>query len=140
MAESQPEGGQRLHRGTKRNWMLSRRKILLSIGLLLSIVLVSVAAILSMLHRLEARSATFQPPMTDLELQRILPQDPVLDAAPQLDGLHYRQHIDLKADGYLPADQQSSDARAPLSHVLILQSGNLRAESPSPLRPASQTQ
>lgn len=140
MAESQPEGTQRLHRGMKRDRMLPRRKILLGIGFLLSIILLSVAAILVLLHRVEARSASFQPPMTDLELQRILPPDPVLDAAPQLEGLHYREHVDLKADGYSPNDHQRSEAGAPLSRVLILQNGNLRAETPSPLRSASQTQ
>lgn len=138
MAENQPEGVQRLLRGANFKRMLRRRKVVFGIGLLLGIVVVCVTAILIMLQRLEARNASFQPPMTALERQRLLPPDPVLDSAPKLDGLRYRQQVELKVEGYAPEDERS-EREEPLSRTLILQHEDLHADAHSDLRPAAQT-
>ncbi|MGH8415700.1 MAG: hypothetical protein ACRER8_00165 [Pseudomonas sp.] len=138
MAENQPEGVQTLPRGANFKRMLRRRKVVFGIGLLLGIVVVCVTAILIMLQRLEARNASFQPPMTALERQRLLPPDPVLDSAPKLDGLRYRQQVELKVEGYAPEDERS-EREEPLSRTLILQHEDLHADAHSDLRPAAQT-
>jgi type II secretory pathway component PulM len=84
-----------------------RRRMMLGVGLLLSVVVLCVAAILLMLQRLEARNASFQPPMTALERQRMLPQDPVLDAAPQIEGLRYGKSPAV-SDDFPPLEVQQA--------------------------------
>lgn len=140
MAESQPEGARGLPQGANFKRMLRQRKVMLGVGLLLCIVVVCVTAILTMLQRLEARNASFQPPMTALERERLLPPDPVLDAAPKLDGLRYRQQVELKVEGGSPAEGENQHGQGPLSHALILQHEDLHADAHSGLRAAAQTQ
>jgi hypothetical protein len=123
MAESQPGSieGSAAHATPK--VMPRRRKAMVCIGALLSIVMVCVAAIVIMLQRLEARNASFQPPMTELERQRLLPPDPILDTAPRLNGLRYGQQVEPGAGsdpgGYSPVEHDPSQAQGALSHALM---------------------
>lgn len=112
---------------------------MLGIGLLLCVVVACVAAIVTMLQRLETRNATFQPPMTALERQRLLPKDPVLDTAPRLDGLRYGDQVEIKAAEFSPVEDAAHDEHPPLSHAMILQTQELHADTHSDLHPARQT-
>ncbi|WP_296254616.1 MULTISPECIES: hypothetical protein [unclassified Pseudomonas] len=140
MAENQSEGIRVTAQGAHTRRMLRRRKVVLGVALLLAIVIVCVTAIGFMLQRLESRNASFQPPMTALERQRLLPPDPVLDAAPRLDGLRYRQQVERKVEGYAPVDVERADVQGPLSPALMLDGGNLHADAHSGLRPGMRSQ
>jgi len=143
MADQQPESASERSQGTDHRQMLRRRKVMLGMGLLLGVVVICIAAVLTMLHRLEARNASFQPPMTALERQRLLPQDPVLNATPRLDGMRYRDQVEIKSGEFSPAepaDDEPQDDHSPLSHVLILQAGDLHADAHMDARPARHTQ
>lgn len=139
MAASQPERTRGFTQGAKFKRMPRRRKVMLGVSLLLVVAVVCVAAILVMLHRLEARNAAFQPPMTALERQRLLPSDPVLDTAPRLEGLRYRQQGELKAEGFSPVESVDAEDQGPANHLLLLHGGNLHADAHSGLRPVIQS-
>jgi len=109
--------------------VLRRRKVMIGIGALLSIAAVCVAAILLMLQRLEARNASFQPPMTELERQRLLPPDPILEAAPKLEGLRYGQQVEIDSANLVPAEHDPSQAQGSLSRALMQRRQQLHAES-----------
>lgn len=66
-----------------------RRKVMIGLGGLLGIVVVGAATIITMLEQLEIRNASFRPPMTSLERERLLPPEPVLEVKPQVEGLRY---------------------------------------------------
>jgi hypothetical protein len=116
-----------------------RRRMLLGIGMLLAVVVLCVAAILIMLQRLEARNASFQPPMTSLERQRMLPQDPVLEAAPQIDGLRYGKQPGAAVDDFPPLEAQPV-SHEPLGQDSMIDGENLHANSTEGLRHASSLQ
>lgn len=99
--------------------LIRRRRLVLALGALLGVVVICCAAIVIMLQRLETRNANFQPPMTALERQRLLPADPVLDAAPRLEGLRYG------AEGDSPAQPTVMQQAAQLSHVPLTQMSGL---------------
>ncbi|RJX82560.1 hypothetical protein [Pseudomonas sp. LS-2] len=125
MADQQPDA-QKLQQGMDVEQIVRRRKVMLGVGVLLAIVVVCVTAIGIMLHRLEARNAAFQPPMTALERQRMLPPDPVLDAAPSTDGLRYGRPADVSLDNYTTVDPQPSPV--PLKGYLMLKGNNLQGD------------
>ena len=112
---------------------------MLCVGVLLGIVVVCVAIIVTMLQRLETRNASFQPPMTALERQRLLPQDPVLDAAPRIEGLRYGNELQLRKAELSPSDD-AHQAKAPLSTILNLQTDNIRAVAHQHVPTANQVQ
>ncbi|OQR27130.1 hypothetical protein BWR59_28225 [Pseudomonas sp. Bc-h] len=128
MADSQPDT-HGLPEGIDIKRVLRRRKVMVCLGLLLAIVVVCVAAIVLMLQRLEARNASFQPPMTELERQRLLPQDPVLQAAPMIDGLRYGNQLDLKAGDITTPEDLQHVGHVPLSEAVMLQGNDLRADA-----------
>lgn len=78
-----------------------RRKVMIGVGCLLSIVVVGAATIVTMLEHLETRNASFRPPMTSLEREQLLPPEPVLEVKPQVEGLRYGAAI-------LPPNQTTS--------------------------------
>ncbi|HEY0287132.1 MAG TPA: hypothetical protein VGC62_09000 [Pseudomonas sp.] len=77
---------------------VSRRKVLLMLGILMLVVLICVAAIGLMLRRLEAQNASFHPPMTESEREQLLPPEPRLEVAPSVDGLRYGKQVGLQRD------------------------------------------
>jgi hypothetical protein len=77
---------------------LSRRKVMGMLGVLMLVALVCVAAIGAMLQRLEARNASFHPPMTQSERQLLMPDEPRLDVTPSVDGLRYGSQVDGMSD------------------------------------------
>ncbi|MFK3974009.1 hypothetical protein ACI2KS_25155 [Pseudomonas sp. NPDC087358] len=89
MADYLPDDAGKARRGNAFRRLIRTRKLLLGVAALLGVVAACVAVIALMLQKLETRSNAYQPPMTELERQRLLPADPVLDAAPRLDGLRY---------------------------------------------------
>lgn len=109
--------------------MIRRRRALWGLGSLLAIVVVCVAVIMMMLQRLEVRTANFQPPMTALERQRLLPQDPVLDAAPSLDGLRYGNETGSDAARYSIKEVEVQGGDVPLGQASILQQTHLHANA-----------
>mgnify|MGYP000043864515 CR=1 FL=1 len=129
MAESQPESAQRTAQMATVWKVLRRRKVMIGIGALLSIAAVCVADILLMLQRLEARNASFQPPMTELERQRLLPPDPILEAAPKLEGLRYGQQVEIDSANLVPVEHDPSQAQGSLSRALMQRRQQLHAES-----------
>lgn len=129
MAESQPESAQRTAQMATVWKVLRRRKVMIGIGALLSIAAVCVAAILLMLQRLEALNASFQPPMTELERQRLLPPDPILEAAPKLEGLRYGQQVELDSANLVPVEHDPSQAQGSLSRALMQRRQQLHADS-----------
>lgn len=116
-----------------------RRKVMLGVGLLMGVVVLCVAAILIMLQRLEARNASFQPPMTALERQRMLPQDPVLDAAPQIEGLRYGKQPVIGSDDFPPAGVQQV-SHGPLGQATQFGGENFHADTAAGLQHASHIQ
>jgi hypothetical protein len=118
--------------------MIRRRRVLWGVGSLLSVVVVCIAAMMSMLQRLEDRTANFQPPMTALERQRLLPKDPVLEAAPRLDGLRYGDEAGSDATRYSVKEVEAQGHDAPLGQTLILQQTHLHANAQDGLRSARQ--
>lgn len=68
---------------------LNRRKVLAMLGVLILVIVGCVAAIDLMLDGLEARNASFHPPMTPSERESLMPTEPRLDVAPSVDGLRY---------------------------------------------------
>ena len=128
MAEHQPTRAESVVAGANFSRMPRRRKVMLGIAALAGIAAVSVVTILIMLERFEAKSASFQPPMTALERQQLLPQDPVLNAAPKLDGLRYGHQVERTSEGYTPVKGDAEDAHGPLGHAMILRGEDLRAD------------
>lgn len=119
--------------------MTRQRKVMLGVGVLLATVLASVVAIAVMLERLEARNAAFQPPMTALERQRLLPHDPVLDATPKLDGLRYGDHQDPSAKDSGAAGERLHTEHAP-GEALMREGDAPHANAIERLHAASRTQ
>lgn len=118
--------------------MIRRRRVLWGVGSLLGVAMVCVAVIMVMLQRLEARTANFQPPMTALERQRLLPKDPVLDAAPRLEGLRYGDDAGTDPTHYSVKEVQAQGRDVPLGQTLIRHETDLHANAENSLRPASQ--
>jgi hypothetical protein len=118
--------------------MIRRRRVLWGVSSLMGVVVVCVAVITVMLQRLEARTASFQPPMTALERQRLLPKDPVLDAAPRLDGLRYRDEAGPDPAHYSVREVEEKEGDASLGQGLNLQETNLHANAQKDVRPAVQ--
>ncbi|MFJ3486272.1 hypothetical protein ACIPL1_23155 [Pseudomonas sp. NPDC090202] len=116
---------------------LRRRRLWVGCGLLLGIVVVCVAAIVIMLQRLEARNANFQPPMTALERERLLPAEPVLDTAPKIEGLHYGSQIQTDGDSLSPSARHAEFEHGLQEPLQILQNDDLHANSE--MHSASQT-
>ncbi|WP_346829979.1 hypothetical protein ABDX87_23245 [Pseudomonas abietaniphila] len=118
--------------------MIRRRRVLWGVGSLLGVVVVCVAVVVVMLQRLEARTANFQPPMTALERQRLLPKDPVLDAAPKLDGLRYGEEAGSDPAHYSVKEVEVQGRDVPLGQALMLHETDLHANVQHGLQPASQ--
>ena len=72
---------------------IRRRRVMLGVGLLLGVVAACAVTIVVLMQQLEVRNASFQPPMTASERQRLLPADPILHTAPQLEGIRYGNHV-----------------------------------------------
>ncbi|MDD1965275.1 hypothetical protein NPS29_08080 [Pseudomonas putida] len=138
MADYQPDARE-VPQGSDLRGDVRRRKVMMGVGLLMGIVVLCVAAILLMLQRLEARNASFQPPMTALERQRLLPPDPVLDTAPQIQGLRYGEQPGLIGDD-LVAPEVQHVSHGPLGQAPALEGGNLHADSAAGLQHASHLQ
>lgn len=138
MADYQPNARE-VPQGSDLGGDVRRRKVMLGAGLLLFIVVVCVAAILIMLQRLEARNAAFQPPMTALERQRLLPPDPVLDTAPQIQGLRYGQQSPLSSDD-LVEPQVEHVSHGPLGQAPVLEEQYLHVDSAAGLQHANHPQ
>lgn len=115
-----------------------RRRVLWGLSSLVGMVVVCVAVIMMMLQRLEARTANFQPPMTALERQRLLPKDPVLEAAPKLDGLRYGEEAGSDATHYSVKEAEAQPRDVPLGQTLLLQQTHLHANAQDGLRSARQ--
>jgi hypothetical protein len=118
--------------------MIRRRRVLWGVGSLLSVVVVCVAVVMVMLQRLETRTASFQPPMTALERQRLLPEDPVLEAAPKLDGLRYGDEAQSAPTHYSVKEVETQEHGAPLGQAMLLQQTHLHANTQDGLRSARQ--
>jgi hypothetical protein len=118
--------------------MIRRRWLMWCVGSLMGFIVVSVAAIVMMLQRIEAKNASFQPPMTALERQRLLPTDPVLDAAPKLDGLRYRDEAKSDPMHYSVKEVEARGGDEPLGQALLLHETNLHATAQNSLRRDSQ--
>jgi hypothetical protein len=138
MAESRPDA-QEVAQVLDAGRDVRRRKVLMGVGLLMGVVVLCVAAILIMLQRLEAKNASFQPPMTALERQRMLPQDPVLNAAPQIDGLRYGKQPAVGSDDF-PSPKVQPVSHEPLSEAFILENDRLHADAASGLQHTSHVQ
>lgn len=67
-----------------------RRKVMVMLAVLLLVVVLCVTAIGVMLQRLEAKNANFHPPMTSSERELLMPNEPLLDTTPSVDGLRYQ--------------------------------------------------
>lgn len=118
--------------------LIRRRRVLWGLSSLVGMVVVCVAVIMMMLQRLEARTANFQPPMTALERQRLLPKDPVLEAAPKLDGLRYGEEAGSDATHYSVKEVEAQPRDVPLGQALLLQQTHLHANAQDGLRSARQ--
>lgn len=138
MADYQPDARE-VPQGPDFRRDVRRRRVMLGVGLLTGVVVICVAAILLMLQRLEARNASFQPPMTALERQRLLPPDPILDAAPQIQGLRYGQQPAGGRDGWVGPEPQHPHHEL-LGQQPMLRDDDLHADSASGLQHASHLQ
>lgn len=132
MAHRQPNG-LGLPDSNDSRGVIRRRRVLWGLGSLMGIVVICVAIIMIMMQRLEARTASFQPPMTALERQRLLPNDPVLNAAPRLDGLRYGEEAGSDAIHY-----SVKEVDVPLGQALIIQQTHLHANAQDGLQSARQ--
>jgi hypothetical protein len=103
-----------------------RRKVFAGIGGLVCIAVIGGATIITMLQRLEARNANFQPPMTSLEREQLLPPEPVLEIRPQVDGLRYGAVIQA------PQPSTVDDPTSPVPSALAALPSQV--PPPSPLR------
>lgn len=103
-----------------------RRKVFAGIGGLVCIAVIGGATIITMLQRLEARNANFQPPMTSLEREQLLPPEPVLEIKPQVDGLRYGAVIQA------PQPATVEDQTSPMPTALAALP--FQVPPPSPLR------
>jgi hypothetical protein len=103
-----------------------RRKVFAGIGGLVCIAVIGGATIITMLQRLEARNANFQPPMTSLEREQLLPPEPVLEIKPQVDGLRYGAVIQAAQPATI--DDQTSPMPSALAALPF------QVPPPSPLR------
>lgn len=101
MAEKQPVSAVPLTDNSRRR-SSRRRLVMYAAGVLCAMAVVGVASIRIMLERLEARSASFQPPMTSLERQRLLPSDPVLQAPKMLENIRYGDKVGAEGGGLTP--------------------------------------
>jgi len=138
MADYQPDARE-VPQGPDFRRDVRRRRVMMGVGLLLGVVVLCVGAILVMLQRLEARNASFQPPMTALERQRLLPTDPVLDAAPTIQGLRYGEQPASDRDGWAGPEVQHA-SHEPLGLAPALEGDNLHAGSASGLQRANHLQ
>jgi len=93
------------------------RKVWAMAGVLLLSVLLCCAVIAWMLQGLEARHAAFQPPLSTLERERMLPPEPRLESRPKVDGIRYRQQAQQQLDGYGWVDRPQGIAHIPLKQA-----------------------
>lgn len=135
MADTQPEDTSAFRTDHVGARTIRRRKILLGLALLAGVVVVCIASIVLMLERLESRNASFQPPMTALERQRLLPQDPVLVASPKLEGLHYGDPPHVSKVG-APSGEEGHSAQDYMESTL-LRSQDLHVEAYQVVRPTN---
>ncbi|SEI76997.1 hypothetical protein [Pseudomonas sp. NFR16] len=125
MADTQPDVHE-IPQGRAASRLDVRRRALVGMGCLLGIVVICVGVIAYMLNHLETRRASVQPPMTALERARLLPPDPVLETAPRLDGLRYRDNDEPGIDGFSPSHTTERQVSPmPFNQTLIRQSGDL---------------
>lgn len=101
------------------------RKVWMMAGILALVVVLCFGVIAWMVFGLAARHAAFQPPMSSLERERLLPPEPRLEATPELDGLHYREQAEQQAGGYGWVDQPRGIAHIPIKQAqnILLQKG-----------------
>lgn len=101
------------------------RKVWLMAGILALVVLLCFGVIAWMVFDLEAEHAAFQPPMSALEREHLLQPEPRLEATPQMDGVHYREHAEQQADSYGWVDKSQGIAHIPVQQAqkIILQKG-----------------
>lgn len=138
MADYQPEAHD-APQGPDFRGDIRRRRVMMGVGLLMGVVVLCVAAIVVMLQRLEARNASFRPPMTALERQRLLPPDPILDAAPQIQGLRYGEQPASGRDEWVGPEVQHA-SHDPLGQAPTFTDDNLHADSASGLQRANHMQ
>lgn len=139
MADNQPTTAVDLVPHARFSRRVTRRALMLGVAALLGIVAGCAATILIMLERLETRNASFQPPMTALERQQLLPADPVLDTTPRLDGLRYGQGSDSAAQGYMPTGNSAAAQHNSLGHTALLHMHNEDLHATAQTRSVSQT-
>lgn len=135
MADTQPEDVFVLRADRVGARMIRRRKILLGLALLAAVVVVCITSIVLMLERLESRNASFQPPMTALERQRLLPEDPVLVASPKIEGLHYRDPPHVSKVGAVSGEQGHAQD---YMESTLLRAQDIHVQTYQVVRPASQ--
>lgn len=101
------------------------RKVWAIVGVLALVVLLCFGVIAWMVFGLEAQHAAFQPPMSTLERERLLPPEPRLEATPRIDGLHYREQAEQQANSYGWVDKPQRIAHIPVKQAqqIILQNG-----------------
>jgi hypothetical protein len=138
MADYQPDAHE-VPQGPDLSRDVRRRRVILGVGSLIGVVVLCVAAILVMLQRLEARNASFQPPMTALERQRMLPSDPILDTAPQIQGLRYGQQPLTGRNEWVEPDVQHT-SHEPQGQHPALGDDDLHVDSGSGLQRANHLQ
>jgi hypothetical protein len=105
--------------------VVNTRKVWMIAGTLALVVLLCFGVIAWIVFGLEAEHAAFQPPMSALERERLLPPEPRLEATPQVDGLRYREQAEQQADSYGWVDQQQGIVHIPVKQAqnIILQKG-----------------
>jgi hypothetical protein len=104
---------------------VNTRKVWMMAGILALVVLLCFGVIAWMVFGLEAEHAAFQPPMSALERERLLPPEPRLEATPQVDGLRYRAQAERQAHSYGWVDQQQGIVHIPVQQAqkIILEKG-----------------
>lgn len=145
MADKQPNDAISVMPDVHFTRALRRRRVLIGVGLLLSVVAICAAAIVALLQQLEVRNASFQPPMTASERQLLLPADPVLQATPQVEGIRYGSGTPTQyptqygdAGSELTAHSISADGSHPAR--ARGDASNLQVDAHQVLRPLSKSQ
>jgi hypothetical protein len=115
MAGNEQEQRQPLRRIDLR--LVTRRKLILGAGVLLLLTLGCFGAIVLMLQQIESRTASFQPPMTALERESLLPPEPGLNVSTPIEGLHYLEDAPEHADPYPSLSDKQAVGSALLSHT-----------------------
>lgn len=100
------------------------RRLLIALCLLSVAGMLCIGCILLLLQHVEAKNASFKPPMTALERERLLPPEPRLETTPSLGGLRYGEQ----------ARQGVSDDPSEMSLEQVRSATNPREWPPSALR------